>query len=204
MKLNIPFIQSRGFECGQTCVAMMIKFYFPDFEPDFGEFNNLIGHKAGLYTFPSQNVLLLDHYGIKAKCYCGNDYFASKQDFIDSWGIKEWEAQEKFVDIKNFLKNKQKMIGLGLFEKRRHTLAELLEYTKNGFLVNIPVDWTTLSGQTGDYHGNFVIISGIEDDDILIHDPDNGPYQRYSFQALEKAYTHPVIDADAIVVFGKK
>ena len=74
MRINIPFIKSRGFECGQTCVAMMIKYYFPEFEPDFDEFNKIIGHKPGLYTFPSQSVLLLDHYGIKAKCFSSKDY----------------------------------------------------------------------------------------------------------------------------------
>ncbi len=204
MRINIPFIKSRGFECGQVCVAMMIKYYLSDFEPNFDEFNKLIGHKQGLYTFPSQNVLLLDHYGINAKCYCGNDYFASKEAFVNGWGINTWNAQEKFVDVENFLINRQKMYDLDLFERRKHSLIELLEYTKQGLLVNIPVDWSTISNQTGDYQGHFIILSGIENDGILIHDPDNGPYQKYSFAQLEKAYTHPVIDGDAIVVFGKK
>lgn len=27
LKLNIPYVPSRGFECGQACVAMLIKFF---------------------------------------------------------------------------------------------------------------------------------------------------------------------------------
>lgn len=65
MKLNIPFIPSRGFECGQACVAMAIKYFKSEFEPNFEEFNKIIKHSPKKYTFPTQNALLLDYYDIK-------------------------------------------------------------------------------------------------------------------------------------------
>lgn len=52
-KLDIPFIKSRGFECGQACTAMMIKYFKLDFEPDFDEFNKIIHHKKGMVSFNS-------------------------------------------------------------------------------------------------------------------------------------------------------
>ena len=204
MKLNIPFIPSRGFECGQTCAAMMIKHYFPDFEPDFEEFNKIIGHRKGLYTFPSQEAVLLNHFGLKIKCFSSKEYFKNEDEFKANWGEKNWEEQKKFVDLANHDKFRRQMIELGLFEKRNHNIEQLLEYTKNGFPVQICIDWNSLSGKGGSYQGHFVIISGVEGDSVYLHDPDHEPYMKYAKTKLEKAFKHPVIDDDTIVAFGKK
>lgn len=204
MKLNIPFIKSRGFECGQTCAAMMIKYYFPDFEPDFEEFNKIIGHKEGMYTFLSQEVVLLDHFGLKAKCYSKKEYFKDENEFKINWGEKNWEEQKKFVDLKNHEKFRLQMMELGLFEKRSHSIDQLSEYTKEGFPVQLCIDWNTLSGAKGPYQGHFVVISEVEGDSVSIHDPDSGPYVKYSKDKLSEAFKHPVIDDDVVVVFGKK
>lgn len=80
MKLDIPFTKSRGFECGQTCVSMAIKYYFPEFEPNFDEFNKIARHTPGFYTFPSQNALILDHYKVKCKFYDSQGLATSKED----------------------------------------------------------------------------------------------------------------------------
>ncbi|MEK7164151.1 MAG: C39 family peptidase [Patescibacteria group bacterium] len=204
MKLNIPFIQNRGFECGQTCVAMMIKYYYPDFESDFDEFNKIVGHQKGMYTFLSQEVVLLDHFGLKAICFSKKDYFINEEEFRVNWGEKNWEEQKRYIDLENHEKFRSKMIELGLFEKKDHTVQQLLEYTEKGFLVQVCIDWNTLVDKTGPYQGHFVVISGIEGEDVLIHDPDDVPYVRYARNKLEKAFKHPVIDDDVIVVFGKK
>lgn len=204
MKLDIPFIKSRGFECGQTCAAMMIKYYFQEFEPDFEEFNKVIRHKDGMYTFLSQEVVLLDHFGLKAKCFSKKEYFKNEDEFRLNWGEKNWEQQKKFVDLKNHEKFRSKMMELKLFEKRSHSIDQLLEYTKKGFLVQMCIDWNTLSNTKGQYQGHFVIISGVDGNDVFIHDPDNGPYVKYSKKKLEKAFKHPVIDDDVMVAFGKK
>ena len=204
MRIDIPFIKSRELECGQACAAMMIKYYFPEFEPDFDEFDELIGHKPGLYTFPSQSVILLDHYGIKVKCFSSKEYPASEREFINSWGAETWNIQKKYIDVENFIKNRKRMLNLGLFEKKAHSLSELLEYTLQGFVVGIAIDWNTLSGEGKDYQGHFVIISGVEGSRVLIHDPDFVQFMYYDFAKLDKAYEHPIIDDDAIVVFGKK
>lgn len=204
MKLDIPFIKSRGFECGQTCAAMMIKYYFPDFKPDFDEFNRIIGHKDGMYTFPSQEAVLLDHFGLKIKCYSSKDYFKNEEEFRANWGDKNWAEQKKFVDLENHERFRTEMLKLNLFEKRSHSLDQLLEYTKQGYLVQICIDRNTLEGKDDKYMGHFVIISGIENNFVLIHDPDFEPFMQYDKEKLEKAFKHPVIDDDVIVVFGKK
>jgi len=73
MKLNVPFVKNRDWECGQACVAMMIKYFYPDFEPDFKEFNKIIHQKSGKYTHPPQLGILLDAFEVKVKVF-SSDY----------------------------------------------------------------------------------------------------------------------------------
>lgn len=128
-KVKIPFIKNRGFECGQACTAMVIRYYRPDFEPDFEAMNQVIRHKPGKYSFPPQLAILV---------------------------------------------------------------------------VYFPIDWTTLNQQTGNYAGHFVVLTGIEGDKCLIHDPDVGSYIRYPREILQKAWEHPIITDDLIVADGLK
>lgn len=72
-------------------------------------------------------------------------------------------------------------------------------------LTMFPIDWTTLSGKTGHYEGHFMILTGIEENgDLLIHDPDFGPFKKYSKVTLAKGYSRPEITDDLVLCFGKK
>lgn len=204
--LNIPFIKSRGFECGQACAAMMIKYFYPDFEPDFKEFNRLTRHQKGKYTFPLQNVLLLDHYRVKAKCFSKDDYKTTKEDpkIFKKWYGEEYEQQMKFVDIDSYnwmcLETRKK----NLFEQRKTSFNNILNFFKKDWLVCFCVDWHTLKAKKGAFQGHFVLLSGVKGDKFLLHDPDEGPYIEYDKKIAEKAYNHPIIADDLFVGLGKK
>lgn len=124
-KLNVPFIKSRSIECGQTCAAMMIKYYYPEFKPNFEELNKIIHHKKGKSTFPLQNAILLDHYGIKAKCFSSDEYVTTKENpnIFKKWYGHEYKTQIKFVNIASF----NWMVTEGrkkrLIQKRKPTLT---------------------------------------------------------------------------------
>ncbi len=204
--LNVPFIKSRWFECGQACVAMMIKYYYSDFKPNFDEFNKIVKHRKGKFTFPLQNALLLNHYGIKAKCFCTDDYKTTKEDpnIFKKWYGKEYKQQIIFVDIKGYnwmcLEAKKK----NLFKKRKTSLDDIIIFFKKGYLVCFVIDWKTLKDEKGDYEGHFVLLTGIKGNKIFIHDPDKGANIKYDRKVIEKAYNHPLITDDVFIAFGKK
>ncbi|MDZ4229110.1 MAG: papain-like cysteine protease family protein [Patescibacteria group bacterium] len=206
MKLDIPFIKSRGFECGQACTAMVIKYFRSEFEPDFDEMNWVIKHVQGKYGFPPQLAILLDHYGIKAKCFSDDVINASTEDpgQFQRWYGKDYEQQMKFVDVVSFDWMVETMRQKQLLEKRKTEFEEMIEWFKQGKVVYFPIDWNTLNNKGGSYVGHFVVLTGIEGDDVLIHDPDVGPYIKYSFQQVKKAWEHPVIADDLIIVEGLK
>lgn len=205
-KLKIPFIKSRGFECGQACTAMVIKYFKPGFEPDFELMNQIIRHKPGKYSFPPQLAILLDHYGIQAQCFSDDDISTSREDpdQFKRWYGKELEQQRKFIDIASFDWMVETMRQKNLFVKRATDFEEIIELYKHDKVVYFPIDWTTLNQQTGNYVGHFVILTGIEGDKCLIHDPDVGPYIRYPREILQKAWEHPIITDDLLVADGEK
>lgn len=204
MKLDIPFIKSRGLECGQACCAMIIKYFYPVFEPDFDKSNKIMHHTPEKYSFPLQNAILLDHYKVKAKCFSSEDVpLTSEQpDIFKKWFGNEYEQQIKYVDIPSHDWMVRTSRKKNLFKKRTTSFKQLLEIAEKN-IVMMPIDWTTLSGRKGNYEGHFVIISGLQEDSIFIHDPDIGPNQEYKFEEIKKAWEHPIITDDSIVAYGK-
>lgn len=206
MRLNIPFIKSRGFECGQACAAMMVKYYHSDFIPDFDEINRIIHHLPGKYTFPPQLAMLLDHYGVATHVYSSDDIRKSLEDpnqFKRWWG-NDYEHEIKFLDLPSYDWMVESMRVKQLFTLKSTNFSKLLNHLDHGHLVGMPIDWQTIIGKNGPYQGHFVVISGIEGDNLLIHDPDIGPYQPHPISLIEKAWHHPAIANDYIVATGLK
>lgn len=204
MKLPAPFIPSRGFECGQTCAAMMIKYFRPNFEPDFDEFNKIIRHQDGKYTFPGQNAILLDHYGLRAAVYSSDDIPTLTKDpqIFHKWFGDEYDTQIKNINLAEYdymaryLKNKK------LFTKKVTTINDMVDLLNQGVLVSFVVDWNRLSGKTRGYAGHALLLTGVENNNLLVHDPDVGPYIPYPKDKLEYAYSHPIITHDCFAGFG--
>lgn len=205
-KLDIPFISSRGFECGQTCAAMTIKYFYPEFESNFDEFNKLIHHRIGNYTFPLQNAILIDHYGVETKCFSSENELTSGEDpmMFDRWFGDQLHDQMQYVDIesRDWMVTEGKKRGI--FNMKITSFKDLLDYFRRGYIVTLAIDWNTLKQRNDNYRGHFVSISGIDGDDILIHDPDEGAYISYLIDILSKAYNHPAISNDCIIGFKKK
>lgn len=204
-KLKIPFIKSRGFECGQACAAMVIKHYRPNFEPDFELMNQIIRHKPGKYSFPPQQAILLDYYGINAKCFSNDGVNTSTEEpgQFKRWYGKDYESQMRFIDIASFDWMVETMRKKQLFEKKTTSFEEIIELFKQNKVVYFPIDWKTLNNKAGTYEGHFVILSGIEGEQVLIHDPDVGPFIKYARKDLQRAWEHPVITDDLIVAYGE-
>lgn len=205
-KLDIPFLKSRGFECGQACVAMIIKYFKPNFKPNFNKFNKIIHHKKGKYSFPLQLAILLDHYGFKTKCLSSEGYKTTEEDpkMFARWYGKDVEHEIKFINTKSF----DWMVLYGrkrkLIQKRKTSFDEIVNLFIKGKIVCFPIDWATLAKKGGPYQGHFVLLSGIENGNILLHDPDVGAFIKYEKEKVENAYSHPAITDDLVVVYGEK
>ncbi|MFH2085638.1 MAG: C39 family peptidase [bacterium] len=205
MKLNIPFIKNRGLECGQACTAMMIKYFYPNFTPNFEKTNKIIHHQQSKYTFPPQLAILLDHYGVESKVYSSDDIKTTAEDpgQFKRWFGKDYEHEMQYIDTQTVDWMANEIRQKKLFVKKSTKFTDLIELLHQNNLVGFPIDWHTLTGKEGPYEGHFVVISGEEGDNLLIHDPDVGPYQKHPHALVESAWEHSAIADDFILAIGK-
>lgn len=159
-----------------------------------------------MYTFPPQIAILLDYYRVKAKAFSSDDVkkLDEDPDQFKRWFGKDYQHEMKFVDLVSFDWMVSEIRRKQLFEVKRTKFEDLISFFREGFLVCLPIDWNTLVKKRGPYQGHFVILSGIEKDNILIHDPDVGPFLSYPIKQLKKAWQHPAIAEDYFIAFGKK
>lgn len=185
---------------------MIIKYFKPAIKIDFDKFNKIIHHKAGMYSFPLQLAILFDHYGLKTKCFSSDVFKTTKEDpgMFARWFGKDLEYEMKFINTKTF----DWMIKTGrrknLYQNKMTKFEEIRNLFIKGNLVCFPIDGNTLLGKKGPYEGHFVVLSGVEGDSVFLHDPDVGPYIKYQKARVQKAYTHPAIADDMVVVYGEK
>ena len=207
-KLKIPYIKSRGLECGQTCAVMMVNYFKPKFNPNIDEVNSIIHHKPGKYTFPIQHALLLDSYGIKTRCYSSHPLETTSENpnLFKKWFGEDLKNQLPFLDEETYNWSILEARKRNVFEQKVSKFAEIINYFKHNYLVCFVIDWNTLMHKKSSYQGHFVILSGLDEKNRIgyIHDPDNGPYQKYQIKDLEKAYLHTAIANDLFVAFGLK
>ncbi len=185
---------------------MIIKYFYPDFIPNFDKINSQIKHKEGKYTFPPQLAILIDLYGVKTKCYSSEDIKKFDEDFdqFKRWFGKNYEHELKYISQESFDWMVSEFRKKNLFEVKETRFEDLLALFNKGYLVSIPIDWNTLNGKKGPYEGHFILIAGIDGNSILIHDPDVGSNIKYSLNKIKEAWSHPSIAQDYIVAYKKK
>ena len=66
------------------------------------------------------------------------------------------------------------------------------------------VDLNVLRAKKGVFTGHFVVVTGMDNENVWINEPNQGPNIRYSRELFDRAYNVSAIDDDILVVFGKK
>ncbi len=206
--LKIPFYKNHGWQCGPRCAAMVLKYYYPELKVDWKKFNRIMHHhRPRTYTYTQQLGLLLDHFGLRVKVFSSEELKTTKEDpkqFQRAFGCDYHKLIKRF-DIHEY--------DWSITEARRHRIlktqrtkfSRVVELFKQGNLVIFPVDWNTLNRKGGTYEGHFVVLTGIKSGgQAVISDPDTRPNRFYPIKRLERAYSHPVITDDVVVVYGRK
>ncbi len=206
--VKIPFYKNHGWQCGPRCAAMILKYYRPEIKIDWKKFARIMHHcRPRTWTFTQQLGLLLDHYGLKTKVFSREKLQTTREDpeqFHRAFG-KDYLKLIKQVDIEDYDWSLRMARRRRLIVCRSTKFSEIINLFQKGCLVIFPVDWNILNHKSGAYEGHFVVLSGLKKGgQALIHDPDMGPHQSYSVKTLNKAYKHPVITDDLIVVCGRK
>jgi hypothetical protein len=167
----------------------------------------LMRRKPGKWTFPYQNAAALDELGLKVKSFSSVDVPVEREamikSFKDAFG-GDYDEIIKKVDLDICEYSIKIAKERKIFEVRRHSLDDIEKYAAAGYLAMVCIDLNILNGKEGVFLGHFVIIVGIDKENVWINEPNQGANIRYPRILFENAYTAPEIDDDILVVFGKK
>lgn len=187
---------------------MVLKYYYPKLKIDWKKFNRIMHQrKAWTYTLTLQLGILLDHFGLRARVFSQEDSQTTAEDpgQFRRYYKQDYDKLIKRFDIPVYNWAVKECRKRKLFRRQRTRFSGLIEWFKKGYLIIFPVDWNTLKGKKGIYEGHFVVLAGIKKGGrALIHDPDEKPYRSYPIKTLARAYNHPVITDDVVVVYGRK
>jgi hypothetical protein len=207
MILDIPFVKNKGAQCGQANTIAVIKYFYPSKKVTFTEINKIIRAKPAKYTFPLQNAIALNHFGVRAKAFAKEDYFTGEKGRkqFKKWFGKDFdEIFNKWIDypvhewaIRTAKRKK-------LFEVKSTPFSEIEQVFKQGSLIMAVIDWNRLVGiKNKPYEGHSVIITGIENNHVYLNDPDFGKNLKYPKKQFIKAYTAPGLADDICIAYGK-
>jgi len=207
MILDIPFVKNKNAQCGQANTIAVIKYFYPKKKVTFKQINKIIHAKPDKYTWPLQVAIALNHFGIKAKAFSKDKYDVGQKGidgFKKAFGKDFDYIFDKWIDYPMYEWAVKTAKRKKLFEVKATPSKKIGRIFKNGNIVMAVIDWNVLKGiKNKPYEGHFVIITGIEKNNVYITDPDYGKNLKHPKKRFIKAYTVPALDDDICVAYGK-
>ena len=178
---KIPFYGNTpdNTHCNQAVMKMLLGYYFPNEVYGWKELETITGKKEGLWTWPTQGWVYLKSRGLDVTYYGTFDYdrfvdIGSKY-LIEKYGKKVGEEQIIHSDIDYEIEVAKKLLVSFNQTKRIPTLDDVSKFIAQDCLLLCNVNYYPLYGKSG-YAGHFVLIYGIDDKYIYIHDPGLPPH----------------------------
>ncbi len=196
-KLHVPFFSNTpdNFHCFQAALRMVLAYHVPTRTYDWEELDRLTAHTAN-YTWPSAGLLYCASIGLEVFVIDDTDYkrFSSEgYDYLlEQLGREVAEDQRKNSDLAQEMRYAKELISSIPIEKRIPSRRDLHERLATGALVISNVNSRALEGQEG-YAGHFVVVIGVDDDGVWLHDPGLPPLENrfVSWDRFHRAWSYP-------------
>lgn len=207
VKYQLPFFSntSDNFHCFQAALKMVLAYYAPATTYDWEELDRLTAHTAN-YTWPSAGLLHCVSLGLEVRVIDGYDYerFASEgYDYLLELAGKEVaDDQLRNSDLEQERRYARELLSRIPTEKRIPSFDDLGRFLMEGWLVICNVNIRTLNGEEG-YAGHFVVVIGMNDDGIWLHDPGLPPHENrfITWDQFDRGWSYPDTRARNIMAF---
>jgi len=175
---------------------MILEYYFPEEKFTWEELDKLSGKKEGLWTWPLKTMIHLKDRGLQVinREYFDYERFSREGDsyLIGRFGEEVGRSQIENSDIPSEMENAKRILTDIDLELRVPGFSDIRELLNEGFLVVCNVNLHALNGDPG-YSGHFVLIIGIDDGSLYMHDPGPPPVKnrKVSHGQFLKAWAYP-------------
>jgi len=150
------------------------KYFDPSFDYPMKNWSRLTGYEEGLGTWANAGLIWFSEHGYDVKHYETFDF----KEFIKSpreymIQIHGQEAGNWGYEHTNVPKEIERMIALldaNIVESREPVIEDIKNGLNEGYLPRVTINAYALDNETG-YEGHAVVITGYDDDFIILHDP---------------------------------
>jgi hypothetical protein len=194
---SFPFYSNTpdNFHCYQAALRMVLEYFEPNRSYTWEELDQITGHKTP-YTWPFLGLLYCQKLGLHVKTIELFDYqkFAASgySYLVEKFGALYADTQREYSDLQEEMTNARKFIGLSDVEMRVPTDADLRSAFDAGEATICNVNARVLQKRDG-YTGHFVVLTGISDDGVWLHDPGLPSMEnRYCpWSVFDQAWSYP-------------
>lgn len=175
---TLPFFPHPGEgRCFQACLKAVLKILQPTSEYDYDELDELSGRPRGNYgTWPVKPAIELSKKGFYVKYYSGidaNRFINKGMDYLKE--ILPGDIINR-IHLGSF--NEAKMLALdmlkmNLFEQRKVDFNFLQEELNKNRYPILMITTTPFTGQPDNFGEHYVVMLGVENQYIYIHDSAN-------------------------------
>lgn len=207
---SIPFYgnSTDNTHCFQAAIRMVLKHFLPKEEFPYDKLDIISKKIKGKGTWPTATMLWLKENGFEIVDIEEFDY----QKFIKegenylrhAYGDEVADVQIKYSDIDQERKLAREFLKKVSFENRESKIEDISKLMKKGYLLILNVNSNALNNEKG-YAGHFVVVTGINNKTITIHDPGLPPTENriINLTTFEKAWAYPDSSAKNIIAIRK-
>jgi len=178
---NVPYYaQTLDFTCGPACMIMALKYFYPEME--ITRALEMTLWKEATLIFMAAGFGGTDGYGMALSAITRglNCRLVTSMDTPPMLkSVRIQQKREIMTVVHNDLKRRARRAGLGC-ETYEYGIDEIVSALHRGL---IPIVMISTYRLTGDRVPHWVIVTGIDQDHVFIHDPDIPSYKKNKAKA---------------------
>ncbi|MBI4212297.1 MAG: hypothetical protein HY540_06635 [Deltaproteobacteria bacterium] len=208
---NIPFFPNTGdgTHCWQAALKMVLAVFEPDREYSYDELDRISEKSPGKWTWPTAAMLWFLKRGYELQLIEDFDYgaFAEQgEDYLlERCGKEVGQAQIANTDLAKELGFAREFSTIAPLDVRIPGFEDLKAMLEQGYGLICNINGAMLSGQKG-YAGHFVVITGMTQHDITLHDPGlpPQPHLQVPRHVFDRAWSYPTPRDRNLLAIRKK
>lgn len=196
--MNLPYFhQSASDDCYQACLAMILKFFFPQEDFPAPRLNSLTRHRPGYWTLEAQLVPALLERQLQVELHASTPYaeltpeLAARRYGPVGAGKIDFQA----------LAWAREVLTPGVFFPHEMEWNELASRFRQGWAVMFCVNEEVLMRQNrGRFLGHGLVLTGVSETHARVHDPARQENMLYPQRLLAAAFGSPGTDHAVLLV----
>ncbi len=206
----VPFFPNHeNSYCFEAVLKMVLSFFLPSQTFTWKQLEKITGKNNGCWTWPTQAILKLKKFGFDVELYQQFDHKSFAKMGVkyikEKYGETIAQEQQRNCDLKYEMVVSEQLV------KTHHTNIVTPNYNtidtvlKQGYLIICNVNSKALVNCKG-YAGHFVLVYGIDENNIHFHDPGLPPRKscKYSINDFDLAWSYPDIASRNIIAIKKR